>query len=230
MRGKALKMGAQAREVGITPAYAGKRLSSSFDTFHPQYHPRICGEKKGNSEMIAINLGSPPHMRGKGEQGPQGPIGPGITPAYAGKREGGIAGNVCEQDHPRICGEKGCWQIKRARCEGSPPHMRGKAVFLRFSGLVPGITPAYAGKRSQGKCGLHHRWDHPRICGEKCSTSLQGRNTKGSPPHMRGKAAGCAEGADERRITPAYAGKSHGQQCPQTWGRDHPRICGEKFY
>ena len=149
MRGKALKMGAQAREVGITPAYAGKRLSSSFDTFHPQDHPRICGEKKGNSEMIAINLGSPPHMRGKDAVLTLQRVCLRITPAYAGKRRAGPSRPHRPGDHPRICGEKGCWQIKRARCEGSPPHMRGKAVFLRFSGLVPGITPAYAGKSPQ---------------------------------------------------------------------------------
>ena len=65
--------------------------------------------------------------------------------------------------------------------------MRGKAVELVSSGMLNGITPAYAGKSfpETGSNTLHK--DHPRLCGEKqrdVSTELL---QKGSPPPMRGK-------------------------------------------
>ena len=50
----------------------------------------------------------------------------------------------------------------------------------------------------------------------------------GSPPPMRGKGGVKVLSATERRITPAYAGKS--QQFPDRFRFlvDHPRLCGEK--
>ena len=51
----------------------------------------------------------------------------------------------------------------------------------------------------------------------------------GSPPPMRGKGGVKVLSATERRITPAYAGKS--QQFPDRFRFlvDHPRLCGEKL-
>ncbi len=51
----------------------------------------------------------------------------GITPAYAGKRASGFSLNLYIQDHPRLCGEKGCPRLDT--CD------------------IGRITPAYAGKR-----------------------------------------------------------------------------------
>ena len=51
----------------------------------------------------------------------------------------------------------------------------------------------------------------------------------GSPPRVRGKVQPLAQTLEERRITPAYAGKSVCAPvcaCPM-W--DHPRVCGEKL-
>lgn len=68
--------------------------------------PRICGEKM-NASVKAIELrGSPPHMRGKGQLGQRLECGPGITPAYAGKRKACAKNAEMSWDHPRICGEK----------------------------------------------------------------------------------------------------------------------------
>ena len=47
---------------------------------------------------------------------------------------------------------------------------------------------------------------------------------------MRGKARGHAQLDNDTRITPAYAGKSHRSAAQQRAGRDHPRVCGEKFF
>ena len=53
---------------------------------------------------------------------------------------------------------------------------------------------------------------------------------RGSPPRMRGKVYKITPPWFSIRITPAYAGK---RRCPRFRPgktRDHPRVCGEKFY
>ena len=150
-------------------------------------HPRACGEKPEIERTVILTLGSPPRMRGKGNQcsgfsGLQGSpprmrgkvdfcrqlfTGDRITPAYAGKS--GCSGSCTagRRDHPRVCGEKsGCEAGKRPR-KGSPPRMRGKVDTLQTVHDAIGITPAYAGKSALQSCKKEPFWDHPRICGEK---------------------------------------------------------------
>ena len=133
---------------------------------------------------------------------------PGITPAYAGKRKRAVVSSRRCQDHPRLCGEKMHFFLAGSGCIGSPPPMRGKAPFLSPRIIIPGITPAYAGKsRSRGNAACARK-DHPRLCGDKNTLCFRHCVTTGSPPPMRGK--GTVRGKNTRpwRITPAYAGKS----------------------
>ena len=106
--------------------------------------------------------------------------------------------------------------------------MRGKVIDLCEEKGIDGITPAYAGKRPRTFCHFGPLGDHPRVCGEKYSLALFLGLHQGSPPRMRGKAAGRAEGAEPGRITPAYAGKSCAICICPIPHRDHPRVCGEK--
>ena len=127
MRGKEYPTLRDSRELGITPAYAGKRMANGHLSPVNEDHPRICGEKAVTLLASIWLPGSPPHMRGKVLPSVMEIIGTRITPAYAGK-----SGT-----------RSGCHQAPA----GSPPHMRGKA-FPGPCGTGPvGITPAYAGKR-----------------------------------------------------------------------------------
>ena len=67
--------------------------------------------------------------------------------------------------------------------------MRGKVLRHVFQRHRPGITPAYAGKRSLRLPYSVRQQDHPRLCGEKLQALIA------ALPSIR--------------ITPAYAGKSH---------------------
>ena len=49
-------------------------------------HPRMCGEKEESTDDWKHEIGSPPHVRGKGRQGHLRLGQPWITPACAGKR------------------------------------------------------------------------------------------------------------------------------------------------
>ena len=90
------------------------------------------------------------------------------------------------------------------------------------------ITPAYAGKRRSDWIIRSIYWDHPRVCGEKLSTTSTDIHPAGSPPRMRGKGVSLSGHISVKRITPAYAGKSSAAAAARICARDHPRICGEK--
>ena len=132
----------------------------------------------------------------------------GITPAYAGKRSQAISTG------------------KRNR--GSPPPMRGKGRVVDVMKNGERITPAYAGKSAPDGCWWMLRKDHPRLCGEKWFKRETTISKRGSPPPMRGKVQTCPLERLRKRITPAYAGKSHFQFFPFCFFWDHPRLCGEK--
>ena len=161
-------------------------------------------------KFIDINReGSPPHMRGKGQNQRGTGSGRGITPACAGKREFCFFDGCGHGDHPRVCGEKLPTVQQTEDIKGSPPRMRGKVINTNVPGHGLGITPACAGKRvihyRVDRCGQ----DHPRVCGEKPEDFKLWAVGEGSPPRVRGKVG--APGIHEQacRITPACAGKRH---------------------
>ena len=92
MRGKVSIADNYCLDRGITPAYAGKRSSTSFRISSYQDHPRLCGEKTNGTLETWSQLGSPPPMRGKGICKPIFHWQIRITPAYAGKSDPEILG------------------------------------------------------------------------------------------------------------------------------------------
>ena len=92
--------------------------------------------------------------------------------------------------------------------QGSPPRMRGKDAMESLKESGDGITPACAGKSCLNFFHAYSSKDHPRVCGEKMVSMIPHRRSRGSPPRMRGKAAGTLELGLGKGITPAYAGKS----------------------
>ena len=156
MRGKAFPGRLQDSFPGITPAYAGKRSAWSCQLTHTRDHPRVCGEKGNPPEGGTPATGSPPRMRGKVSQCPASRAGPGITPAYAGKRFCYGWQKPLSGDHPRVCGEKVLLRLAKAPLWGSPPRMRGKAPDVANHVEKTGITPAYAGKRLKRSHSIGH--------------------------------------------------------------------------
>ena len=187
MRGKGTSAVVMRRQLGITPAYAGKSRT------------RRCWTK--------TTAGSPPRMRGKAS-GP-GVLSSlsGITPAYAGKSSFLLPSGNISKDHPRVCGEKWGGILKTIAKGGSPPRMRGKASGPGVLSSLSGITPAYAGKSSFLLPSGNISKDHPRVCGEKWGGILKTIAKGGSPPRMRGKVQVLSHAAQFVGITPAYAGK-----------------------
>ena len=66
-----------------------------------------------------------------------------------------------------MCGEKGKIYEASASQMGSPPRVRGKVRLFLGGNLLPGITPACAGKSLYSPDLFFRFKDHPRVCGEK---------------------------------------------------------------
>ena len=168
MRGKGRTWWSRCGFLRITPAYAGKSEMVEY-------------------RKIMCEQGSPPPMRGKGFFSCSVGGESGITPAYAGKSTNWGRTLARIGDHPRLCGEKPNPQKCGLFITGSPPPMRGKAIFAVMLGLILRITPAYAGKSQIFFLGRFCYGDHPRLCGEKRTC--------------------CFVLCPVCRITPAYVGK-----------------------
>ena len=168
----------------------------------------MCGEKQFYAHPCTTFPGSPPRVRGKVAVHVILGGAVWITPAYAGKSLWCAQGQAQERDHPRVCEEKNFLLLMTSRRSGSPPRVRGKGhvchcslvccritpacagkSLLRVVGQCyePGITPARAGKRTSDAAGIAFWWDHPRVCGEKSSSSSRLSCASGSPPRVRGK-------------------------------------------
>ena len=208
MRGKEANRCMQPPKCGITPAYAGKRHAHPRRACLLRDHPRVCGEKAQHRATWYSAAGSPPRMRGKDDRRRMSASEQRITPAYAGKSHAGVCGDLVEEDHPRVCGEKAKVHFRRAAGVGSPPRMRGKEVQKGDDIMALRITPAYAGKRISISYIQHFFKDHPRVCGEKVTDFHLFWHFGGSPPRMRGKGTKLTARKQTSRITPAYAGKS----------------------
>ena len=153
VRGKAAFLPAANPSAGITPAYAGKRAASAREAYFIWDHPRVCGEKLYVFPSADSATGSPPRMRGKA-LAPAGLYGlTGITPAYAGKRDGFVVRFLVVRDHPRVCGEKQRTLAVQNEPQGSPPRVRGKVRVVVVLRHHFGITPACAGKSQRRAAG-----------------------------------------------------------------------------
>ena len=85
VRGKQVFYYRRRKQVGITPAGAGKTILFRQQINITQDHPRRCGENRVSLTTVMVQEGSPPQVRGKPQvlQGIGEVIG--ITPAGAGK-------------------------------------------------------------------------------------------------------------------------------------------------
>ena len=86
-RGKVGTVTAALGDLGITPAWAGKRMIMIVAERNFRDHPRMGGEKSLSVSSVWSRTGSPPHGRGKVRAVTLNIRLSGITPAWAGKRD-----------------------------------------------------------------------------------------------------------------------------------------------
>ena len=229
VRGKRIIGSIHTKQLGITPAGAGKTNTLLTAKVKHRDHPRRCGENNIESIISELQRGSPPQVRGKLIVISTDKFMFRITPAGAGKTGFLVVCTKQAEDHPRRCGENVAYHTKLCVTDGSPPQVRGKLPY-RFLGHVgKRITPAGAGKTGFGMRFNYRFEDHPRRCGENIVIDYDWYSKTGSPPQVRGKRGTKPTMTKDQRITPAGAGKTRATilGCPRV--RDHPRRCGENF-
>ena len=151
-RGQGKVGSTSAKTVGnrITPAWAGKSIVLIIEPKVIEDHPRVGGEKMSVWVLVRLWAGSPPRGRGKVRCVPLPHDQAGITPAWAGKSLQRSQTMKIFRDHPRVGGEKSFIHSWLSVGTGSPPRGRGKAQ-MDLSNLEQlRITPAWAGKSSDG--------------------------------------------------------------------------------
>ena len=188
----------------------------------------MCGEQSKRFLLPSLREGSPPRVRGTVQSRHIGHISHGITPACAGNRTADANARFLTKDHPRVCGEQFSQKQAYLPGRGSPPRVRGTAMFFFGADRHEGITPACAGNSPAFTAVSDPLKDHPRVCGEQSSPTLLTICVWGSPPRVRGTAE--QNVVDERGsgITPACAGNSSSKGGGSTGAWDHPRVCGEQ--
>ena len=153
-----------------------------------------------------------------------------ITPAWAGKRPSSAQAPFVLEDHPRVGGEK----LERPQLSwlprGSPPRGRGKVPGSASGHPAPRITPAWAGKSSGSDGVRKSAGDHPRVGGEKQTSTPETGRPLGSPPRGRGKERMSSTAYQRAGITPAWAGKRKRVSPSRNRAKDHPRVGGEKTH
>ena len=106
-----------------------------------------------------------------------------------------------------MCGENASAFRSVSPASGSPPRVRGKLLGSGWKWGGGRLTPACAGKTRRGPG--------------------RARRPGGSPPRVRGKRAGADPDGVLDGLTPACAGKTRRAWARASWGRAHPRVCGE---
>ena len=133
-------------DVRLTPACAGKTLTSTGRNWKPTAHPRMRGEDVSRPSPSRFTFGSPPHARGRLRPRQRRMALDRLTPACAGKTPGTNTAPPANPAHPRMRGEDGGIAVFGSGIDGSPPHARGRHGSLRRLVLRPRLTPACAGK------------------------------------------------------------------------------------
>ena len=212
----------------ITPACAGRSYRESIRNIGGKDHPRVCGEKFRNTVKSSNRPGSPPRVRGEVKETALEHCKRRITPACAGRSVYSAVISRRLGDHPRVCGEKLNFCSSQVFVVGSPPRVRGEDVDDALPRLLPGITPACAGRRHFAWSTRSATRDHPRVCGEKHFDNAKKAGMEGSPPRVRGEGNKIRLVVKIKGITPACAGRRLRFLFRFNNIRDHPRVCGEK--
>ena len=145
MRGTPEAVSEQAGRRRNTPADAGNSLCSAEDPSLARKHPRRCGELRGVVSDHALQVETPPQMRGTLVDPQVALTRAGNTPADAGNSERRRSDDTAIQKHPRRCGELARnTQTVRLLSE-TPPQMRGTPSGRRFEVEDLRNTPADAG-------------------------------------------------------------------------------------
>ena len=107
------------------PAPAGNARFHAAEPFRWAVHPRACGERALSNVIKYSDRGSSPRLRGTQGFGRRCAGGDRFIPAPAGNALGFVKQYTYKAVHPRACGERPLYQLRRYGRIGSSPRLRG---------------------------------------------------------------------------------------------------------
>ena len=131
------------------------------------------------------------------------------------------------KDHPRLRGKDVSTLAGMFGRWGSPPLTRERQIAKLKGKRLAGITPAYAGKTKFFYRPICRVQDHPRLRGKDEAMERRCKKKEGSPPLTRERHKELESEGQLFRITPAYAGKTFGDNGLKLKNKDHPRLRGK---
>ena len=212
------------------PAYAGNAAGQLSVSKVCTVHPRIRGERARDRISGEREDGSSPHTRGTLKNLGGFEEAARFIPAYAGNAAGVAHALGGAQVHPRIRGERATAHSAAIFNAGSSPHTRGTPQVPGHRPARHRFIPAYAGNAGRRYGQAPCRPVHPRIRGERWTSSFCPRKAAGSSPHTRGTQFLQHRVFFKQRFIPAYAGNAPGSSASAGRSAVHPRIRGEREY
>ncbi len=132
--------------------------------------------------------------------------------------------------HPRVCGERRPDPHAEFKQAGSSPRVWGTLPIDRSSQKMERFIPACVGNARPARSRLTASTVHPRVCGERSTTTTTTLGGCGSSPRVWGTRSPCPPNASLPRFIPACVGNASAQRGSQCHPAVHPRVCGERFH
>ena len=191
-------------------------------------HPRVGGERPGETRGFASFSGSSPRGRGTHSEIRGGRIPLRFIPAWAGNADDTLIPSAEPSVHPRVGGERQKIIEKIGTESGSSPRGRGTRRDTPGRSRLRRFIPAWAGnayryRRRPVGCTVH-----PRVGGERRTRSVFPSQARGSSPRGRGTRGGPGGAASSDRFIPAWAGNALPSLRPGPGESVHPRVGGER--
>ena len=195
-------------DVGSSPLARGTRLARIAPQEARPVHPRLRGERIDPTTRVVSVDGSSPLARGTHQNDVTDRGIYRFIPACAGNaRVAGTLPGACPV-HPRLRGERRSRLHLDRKVDGSSPLARGTQLLDSLASTLLRFIPACAGNaadQASHGCGPPV---HPRLRGER-ETSSSGRGTHiGSSPLARGTRIELEAAVINARFIPACAGNA----------------------
>ena len=180
--------------------------------------------------MQSSHTGSSPRVRGTPYQRHRGGRPGRFIPACAGNAAPAATRRWRTPVHPRVCGERHTSSSGSGSAIGSSPRVRGTPSGIRSWMGRGRFIPACAGNAPTTSYRARSAPVHPRVCGERHTSSSGSGSAIGSSPRVRGTPSGIRSWMGRGRFIPACAGNAPTTSYRARSAPVHPRVCGERFH
>ena len=165
VRGKRATTIAQTIELRSIPACAGEAVTGRPRYPRPWVYPRVCGGSRTRCDVIAVQRGLSPRVRGKQPGQQKAGHQRRSIPACAGEARAGLRHTAGRGVYPRVCGGSVPPPAAGWSSKGLSPRVRGKRRVVCNQGGRHRSIPACAGEALKARTLDEAITVYPRVCG-----------------------------------------------------------------